>query len=104
MLVVLSAIAVEQGAPTENTLRKVYPFLDYAATHPDAVVTYKASDMVLVIHSDASYLSEPKARSRAGGQCELRRRESSFITIQGGRFVKLPAKIRAPLSRKACEK
>jgi hypothetical protein len=68
MLVALSAIAVEQGAPTENTLRKVYPFLDYAATHPDAVVTYKASDMVLVIHSDASYLSEPKARSRAGGQ------------------------------------
>ncbi len=25
------------------------------------------SDMVLVVHSDASYLSEPKARSRAGG-------------------------------------
>jgi hypothetical protein len=41
--------------------------LDYAATHPDAVVTYKASDMVLAIHSDASYLSEPKAWSRAGG-------------------------------------
>jgi hypothetical protein len=26
-----------------------------------------ASDMVLAVHSDASYLSEPKARSRAGG-------------------------------------
>jgi hypothetical protein len=36
--------------------------------------------------------------------CELRRRESSFIIIQGGRFGKLVAKIRAPLSRKACEK
>ena len=41
-------------------------FLDYAATHQDAILTYKESDMVLVIYSDASYLSEPKARSRAG--------------------------------------
>ena len=32
----------------------------------DAVITYHASDMVLAIHSDASYLSEPKARIRAG--------------------------------------
>jgi hypothetical protein len=69
MLVVLSTIAAEQGAPTENTLHKVNQFLDYAATHPDAVVTYnyKASNMVLAIHSDASYLSELKAQSRAGG-------------------------------------
>jgi hypothetical protein len=42
-------------------------FLDYAATHQDAILTYKSSDMVLVVHSDASYLSKPKARSRAGG-------------------------------------
>ena len=28
---------------------------------------YSASNMVLHIHSDGSYLSEPKARSRAGG-------------------------------------
>ena len=31
------------------------------------MVTYKASDMVLAVHSDASYLSETKACSRAGG-------------------------------------
>jgi hypothetical protein len=41
--------------------------LDYIATQEDAVITYKASDMILAVHSDASYLSEPKARSRAGG-------------------------------------
>jgi hypothetical protein len=33
----------------------------------DAVITYNASDMKLAAHSNASYLSEPKARSRAGG-------------------------------------
>jgi hypothetical protein len=48
-------------------MEKVKQFLDYASTQEDAVITYKASDMVLAIHSDASYLSKPKARSRAGG-------------------------------------
>ena len=42
-------------------------FLDYAASQEEAVITYHASDMVLACHSDASYLSEPGARSRAGG-------------------------------------
>ena len=41
--------------------------LDYVATQEEAVLTYHASDMKLAAHSDASYLSEPKARSRAGG-------------------------------------
>eukprot|EP00804_Cyclotella_cryptica_P010212 CCRYP_013824-RA/>CCRYP_013824-RA protein AED:0.39 eAED:0.39 QI:0/-1/0/1/-1/1/1/0/225 len=40
---------------------------DYAMTHPDAMITYRASNMILAVHSDASYLSETKARSRAGG-------------------------------------
>ena len=41
--------------------------LDYAATHPDAKIRYRALDMILQIHTDASYLSEPKAKSRAAG-------------------------------------
>ena len=40
--------------------------LDYCAAHPDATIRYTRSDMVLWTASDASYLSEPKARSRAG--------------------------------------
>jgi hypothetical protein len=46
---------------------KVHQFLDYAMTHPDAMITYRASNMILAVHSDASYLSETKACSRAGG-------------------------------------
>ena len=42
-------------------------FLNYAASHQDAILTYQASKMVLIVHSNASYLSKPKARSRAGG-------------------------------------
>jgi hypothetical protein len=41
-------------------------FLDYMASQDKAVLTYKASNMVLEIHSNASYLSEPKARSCTG--------------------------------------
>ena len=37
------------------------------ATHPDAILTFKASDMVLHVHSDVSYLTESRARSRAEG-------------------------------------
>ena len=67
MLVALSAIASEQANPTWNTMLKTKRFMDYAASHPDAILTYRRSNMILGIHSDASYLSEPQARSRAGG-------------------------------------
>jgi hypothetical protein len=63
----LSAIASEQANPTEATMQKCKQFLDYVASQEEAVLTFRASDMILAIHSDASYLSEAKARSRAGG-------------------------------------
>ena len=67
ILMALSDIATQQNKPTDNTRKRVDQLLDYMATHPMAKIRYKASDMVLNIHSDASYLSAPKARSRAGG-------------------------------------
>ena len=63
----ISAIASQSATPTEDTLEHTRQFLDYVATQEEAVLTYNASDMKLAAHSDASYLSEPKARSRAGG-------------------------------------
>jgi hypothetical protein len=67
MLTALSSIAYAQAKPTKATIASIKLLLDYAATHQHAVLTYHASGMVLVIHSNASYLSEPKARSQAGG-------------------------------------
>ena len=52
-------------------MQRTHHLLDYMATHPDAILSYAKSDMILGIHSDASYLSEPKARSRAGGHLFL---------------------------------
>jgi hypothetical protein len=67
IIMALSEISSQQSAPTENTMKRVNQFLDYMWTHPDAKIRYRASDMILNVHSDASYLSAPKARSRAGG-------------------------------------
>jgi hypothetical protein len=67
MLMALSTIASEQTKGTEHTIEKAYQVLDYLATHPNAMVQFRASDMVLNIHSDASHLSEPNSRSRACG-------------------------------------
>jgi hypothetical protein len=67
MLTALGSLATQQANPTVNTMIKVRRFLDYAANHPDAIVTYHTRDTVLAGHSNASYLSESKVRSRAGG-------------------------------------
>ena len=52
---------------TEETMKQTQQLLDYIATQEEAIITYSRSNMKLTVHNDASYLSEPKARSRAGG-------------------------------------
>ena len=67
MLPALSTISREQSKPTVETAEAVTQLLDYCATHPKASIKYRASDMILKVHSDASYLSERGAMSRVGG-------------------------------------
>ena len=67
----LSSIAARQCKATENLEEEVSHFLDYCATHPNAGVRFMASDMILTLHSDASYLSEPDPKSRAAGHFYL---------------------------------
>ena len=67
MLSALGSLATQQAAPTENKMTLAKQVLNYTSTHPVSIITYHASDMVLSNHSDASYLSESKARSRDGG-------------------------------------
>jgi hypothetical protein len=67
ILVALGTHAAAQAQGTQATAEACTHLLKYCATHPDAVIRYTASDMVLHVHSEASYLSEPKARSRVGG-------------------------------------
>ena len=67
MRVALGAIASAQTKGTQATAIAVTQLLNYCASHPEATVRFYASDMVLMVHSDASYLTESEARSRVGG-------------------------------------
>ncbi len=99
MLTALSAVVSSQAKPTEETMTWCKQFLDYAATHQDTIITYKKSDMVLVVHSDASYLSKLKARSRAGGHFFLLSNVED--PIDNGAILNLAQLIKAIMSSAA---
>ena len=65
ILPALNEIATEQASPTTETIERTGMLMDYLHTYPEAVIRYYASDMILKITSDAAYLVQPKARSRA---------------------------------------
>ena len=67
VLMALSSIASKQMKATERTMQRCTQLLDYLASHSNAKVRFHASDTVMNIHSDASYLSEPQARNRTCG-------------------------------------
>jgi hypothetical protein len=60
----LNDIETEQRKATEKTQSATDHLLDYLETHHDATIRYHASDMILRIHSDASYRSVSHARIR----------------------------------------
>ena len=59
MLAALGSIVAQQSKGTEIKYADTFWLLNYAATHPNAKIRYTDSDMILYIHSDASYFSEP---------------------------------------------
>ena len=63
----LNSLVVVQTKPTIETTKQITQFLNYSATHPDAVIEYRRIVMILYNVLDASYISEPEARSRSGG-------------------------------------
>ena len=58
MLVALNTIATEQTHATTTTMGYIVWLLNYAATHPDSILHYHASNMILCVANDASYLCE----------------------------------------------
>jgi hypothetical protein len=67
LIMPINVLASEQSNTTEVTAEKVIKLLNCCNTHPETKIRYHASDMILHIHSDASYLLENEAKSRAGG-------------------------------------
>ncbi len=67
LLCPISAIASQSSKPTEGTMQQTLQLLDYLTTQEDSVLSYYASNLVLAVHSNASYLSKPEAQSQASG-------------------------------------
>jgi hypothetical protein len=83
LIMPLNDISMKQTKSTAKTQAATNQLLDYLATHPDATITYHASDMILHIHSDASYLSVSNARSRLGGLFFLGNKPPKHDTLNG---------------------
>jgi hypothetical protein len=90
MLVALGTLASAQSKGTKATMDAAIHLLNYCSTHPDAVIRYHKSNMILHIISDASYLSETGARSRLGGYL--------FLTDQMVNTVPQPDDIAPPFN------
>jgi len=67
MLTAVCLLSSQQPAPAAATMRAAYRLLGYAKLHPNHITVFKPSDMILRVHSDASYLNRPKSGSTAGG-------------------------------------
>lgn len=67
ILVALNDIRSQQAKPTKNEKIESDWFLDYVYTHPDVVLLFKASDMVLCVGSGAAYFVKPQAKSHMTG-------------------------------------
>jgi hypothetical protein len=67
LIMPINVLVCEQSNATEVTADKVIKLLNYCNTHPETKIRYHASDMILHIHSDASYLPEKESKIRAGG-------------------------------------
>ena len=55
LMLTLNELAPAQAQRTEATKPALLKLLDYCATHDDVKIRYFASEMVLHVHSDASY-------------------------------------------------
>ena len=85
----LRSVAGDQAEATERTEAQAQQLMDYFATHPQATIQYYASEMILNIHFDASYLSESRAQSRTAGNYFLGSipKKGEPIPINGAIYV-----------------
>jgi hypothetical protein len=61
LIMPVNVLASEQTRSTTATADKIIKLLKYCTMHPEATLRYHASDIILNIHSDASYLYEREA-------------------------------------------
>ena len=99
LLTALSKLSSAQATATEATKSACQQFLDYCASHPDSSIRYHASNMILKLHSDSSYLNAVGAHSRQGDHLDLG--SKSEPDILNGMVLNLAAIMKMVLSSAA---
>jgi hypothetical protein len=79
MLFACNKISTKQANPTTETAEWAEHLLLYANKFPNAKLIYRASDLILKGASDASYLGDDDAQSRAGGYWYLGDKDNDTI-------------------------
>jgi hypothetical protein len=78
----IDVLAYEQSNATEVTADKVIKLLNYCNRQPETKIRYHASDMILHIHSNASYLQQQGWGLLLHGQQQQNRQKN----LQTGQF------------------
>ena len=107
LLTTLSELSSPQATATDATKCACHQFLDYCASHPDGSIHYHASDMILKLHSDSSYLNavqcpQPSRQPSLPWQQVLARHPQwrgpqPSRHNENGPFLRCRSKIRCPL-------
>ena len=72
---------------TEATYGAMVQLLNYFATHRDAFIWYKQSNMIIAINSDASYMSEKKECIQTGSHFFLNNKLKGGQPMMNNRAV-----------------
>jgi hypothetical protein len=76
ILSAISPIASQQAQGMEAMADTCHQLLDYVATHPNADIRYLASNMILLVHTNALYLFKHNARSWASAHFYLTNKDN----------------------------
>jgi hypothetical protein len=87
LIMPINVLASEQSRATSVTADKVIKNFNYCNTHPETKIRHHASDMILHIHSDVSYLSGKEAKSRAGGFFYMGSRNNTVNRLTNGAIL-----------------
>jgi hypothetical protein len=101
LIMPINILASEQSNATEVTADKVTKLLNYCNTHPKTKIRYHASYMILHIHSDASYLSENEAKSRAGGFFYMGNTSKNYKKLTNGAILIISQVLKHVMSSEA---
>jgi len=72
-------IAANVSKPTMELMEQADHLLGYLQSHPDRVIRYYPSDMIMRAHSDASYGCEAEFRCRTGGFIYMGNDDKDFV-------------------------